>query len=582
MDTDDGENNATNKSNGKSSALAEDPSKPSGFRMSLKTTKKKKPSSKAAPQTEESSAFFQASLPKEEDQRVSVQKFEDGTLPDDAPPLVIPVVGPNALGGGNRPSMKQEATKEIKQEDLDDEDAKAIQSLQQDAEDPNRSKSQQEQRNKNLVIAAAKDDFQRKPSQQQQEHRETQQFQQDLDKLPDAMDVDAYQQSRVPIAEFGAAMLRGMGWTGDNSGQSKNQEPSLPRPHRLGLGATPAPPSGLGDDDNHRRKPRTMDQYQRDKKLKQQAQEFARQRQKQVESDKQQTLQDGSLVLLTNGKRAKVAQLVGVPGLNQIRVQYERDGSSTEVKKGLIDGLLTRRELQDRPFVEGKPKRSEGTTRDDNRGDVDNGDNRKRRNDDEYYRRRKRDSGRHGKCDEYDDEYDSERRTRDDRRQRDDDEDRHNKKRRRKEEDRRDHASPKRKQSSNDNDRPSSSWVIPHIRVRIVTEKLGRRYFKEKGVVVDVTPKGSTVEMPSNSSSSGHRAVLDRVPERYLETALPKAGGRVVVLTASQGREYLYSKGTLLERGKGRGVVQLNTDKSVLTLSLDDLAEWLGPFEEDG
>mmetsp|Transcript_3616 Transcript_3616/g.7536 ORF Transcript_3616/g.7536 Transcript_3616/m.7536 type:complete len:87 (+) Transcript_3616:2-262(+) len=83
------------------------------------------------------------------------------------------------------------------------------------------------------------------------------------------------------------------------------------------------------------------------------------------------------------------------------------------------------------------------------------------------------------------------------------------------------------------------------------------------------------------ASSSGHRVVLDRVPERYLETALPKAGGRVVILTSSSGRDYLHSKGTLLERGKGRGVVQLHSDKSILTLSLDDLAEWVGPVDEE-
>ncbi|KAJ1863862.1 hypothetical protein LPJ78_003791 [Coemansia sp. RSA 989] len=52
----------------------------------------------------------------------------------------------------------------------------------------------------------------------------------------DDVDDDAY--DRVPIEEFGAAMLRGMGWKGDDGGKS-SVEDSKPRPSLLGLGATP-------------------------------------------------------------------------------------------------------------------------------------------------------------------------------------------------------------------------------------------------------------------------------------------------------------------------------------------------------
>ncbi|KAJ2451414.1 hypothetical protein EV183_003640 [Coemansia sp. RSA 2336] len=51
----------------------------------------------------------------------------------------------------------------------------------------------------------------------------------------DDVDDDAY--DRVPIEEFGAAMLRGMGWKGDDSKPST--EDTKPRPSLLGLGATP-------------------------------------------------------------------------------------------------------------------------------------------------------------------------------------------------------------------------------------------------------------------------------------------------------------------------------------------------------
>jgi hypothetical protein len=72
--------------------------------------------------------------------------------------------------------------------------------------------------------------------------------------------------------------------------------------------------------------------------------------------------------------------------------------------------------------------------------------------------------------------------------------------------------------------------------------------------------------------------ILERVPERYLETALPKAGGNVIVLTGS----HKYEKGKLLERNsdKGRGVVQLYEDMNVVTLSLDDIAEYCAPLDD--
>jgi len=61
-------------------------------------------------------------------------------------------------------------------------------------------------------------------------------FQQDIDELPDPATLDNY--TDMPVSEFGAAMLRGMGWTGDGKGK-KNVQPWLPqsRPALLGIGA---------------------------------------------------------------------------------------------------------------------------------------------------------------------------------------------------------------------------------------------------------------------------------------------------------------------------------------------------------
>ncbi|KAF9646435.1 hypothetical protein BDM02DRAFT_3061201, partial [Thelephora ganbajun] len=61
-------------------------------------------------------------------------------------------------------------------------------------------------------------------------------FRQDINELPDSATLDDY--TDMPVSEFGAAMLRGMGWTGDEKGK-KNVQPWLPqsRPALLGIGA---------------------------------------------------------------------------------------------------------------------------------------------------------------------------------------------------------------------------------------------------------------------------------------------------------------------------------------------------------
>lgn len=61
-------------------------------------------------------------------------------------------------------------------------------------------------------------------------------FKQDVEELPDSSTLNDY--TDMPVSEFGAAMLRGMGWTGNGKGQ-KNIQPWLPqsRPALLGIGA---------------------------------------------------------------------------------------------------------------------------------------------------------------------------------------------------------------------------------------------------------------------------------------------------------------------------------------------------------
>ena len=549
-----------------------------GFRMNLKKKSSKK--------TSKSSDFFDApsSHNEPDEERVSVQDFAAEQKKE---PLVIPVVPNRNLvlarqqeGASQSVTTAEESRPSPKKTD---EDQEAIRALQAQASSVAASQSTSSANNgkKSSVIAAQSDTFQRDNNNQ----RETQQFQNDLQNLPDEMNVEDYTTSRVKIADFGAAMLRGMGWKGDNDDHDSNNKrnnnsgdaPSLPRPHRLGLGATPKLEENMD-----RKRPRTMDQYDRDRKRQAQAREFDQERQRQRAADKQQTLQIGSLLHLrfndrrsqgSTTRRAKVVQLQGVPGLNQVLVQLEGEAQSTSVGKGSLGDLVTRAELQDRPFqlVDLEKKKKDGS--DYHGRGVEpissyGKDDRKRSRDDRRYKeehdQQSRSSGRRGS---EDDVYYDRKRSRD----RDD-----HKRRRREEESSSSKDRRHRRQEESSSSR--RTWVIPQIRVRIITEKLGRRYFKEKGTVVDVTSKGSTIQLMQ------HSAVLDRVPERYLETALPKAGGKVVILTRPSSSSDTYEqfdKGTLLERSKGRGIVQLSSDQSVVTLSLDDLAEWVGSVDDD-
>jgi len=414
-------------------------------------------------------------------------------------PLVIPA-------GENKLRIKVKKAVSV-------EDAEAAKALEQQATGTTEGVS-----SKDLTIQANRDTFQ----------QETQQYKTDLEELPDEAPLKQYQ--RVPIGDFGAALLRGMGWNGDNNNNKSNDDDdtTMPRPHRLGLGATPKVLDMSSSSSSKR-----PDQMKRQQALKEQQEEYQREREKQIALDKQRTLQNGSLVQCHNGQRCRILQLVGVPGLNMVKVQYENELETSIIKRGEIESLLSRQELTERPFCEAEP--------------IKEGDKQKRKEE----RRHEMDR----------DESRREKSRNDKRKSRDESNTRRSK-----------YDDRPSKRSRDDSSSSKPQWVIPNIRVRVITEKLGRRHFKEKGIVVDVTPKGATIEM-----ENGH--VLDRVAERYLETALPKPGGKAVVLAG----EHRFAKGQLLERDsrKARGVIQVYEDMNVLTLPLDDLAEWCGPLDED-
>ena len=506
----------------------------------------------------------------------AIEEFRDESIkkeeqPERTTPLIIPLLETSKQSLLERKRAAKADTPD------DDNDAASKALIESAARHFDRSLSNKNETSTNfeatgdLVISAGTNDFNNARN-KQDTYSDTQQFQNDLIHLPQELDTASESYRKVPIQEFGAALLRGMGWTGESV--DRTMVDPVRRPHRLGLGATPKlPPTHKTSN-----KIRTETQVQRDEHMAQQQKELEAQRSQQIKQDKQLTMQTGSLVHVTGRKRAKMVQLSGVPGLNRVLVQMEGDATTTSIMKGDIT-MITRSDLESRPYKEtylkvDVEKKSKVEEKEEKRRDGDAmkesySDVQINRDDDERMRHVKyEDKG--GRLRDDDDRKlrtsDNRFDKRDRKHSRDSDE-------RRK---RRDEGTDVRHEKKKlRNDRIDEKyWMIPNIRVRIVTKKLGSSYFTQKGVVIDVTHGGAFATLQMSNGQ-----VLDKVPERYLETALPKSGGNVIVLV---GRNK-FAKGKLLERDSnlGNGVVQIFDDMNVITLKLDDLAEWCGSLDDN-
>ena len=462
-------------------------------------------------------------------------------------------------------------------------------------------------------------------------------YQRDLENRAEDIDVQSGAYVSVPISEFGAAMLRGMGWKGNDDSdrhhrgdkKSKDGDDVTPRPHRLGLGATPLPPSmgnghgGVGK--RHRaRKGGSMADIAHVKKQEEQEKLWKQQMEDKERNDIQLTLNVGSVVRtrLENGKlgsrRGKLVKTAGVPGLNRVLVRFEGDAEDASVKKGDVV-LVDKAELEKEPFQERKPQQTRrnppvSRERESGRRDDVRRESKSRRGDRDRHRSRSQSSSRsrdHGRDRK---KQRRERRSRSCSRSYSHDRSKNHRSRRHRDAEE-DHGSSRKRNRDRDSDRESrrrgerddrrgssgrhlkdkgaenrgrdaenqpdsqshkavEHWLAVNIRVRVVTKKMAKgRQFKEKGIVLDVLKRGAeaTIQMTNGE-------ILERVPERYLETALPKVGGKAMILTGPNK----FEKGKLLERNteKGSGFIQLFEDMNVVTLSLDDIAEYCGALDD--
>lgn len=115
-----------------------------------------------------------------------------------------------------------------------------------------------------------------------------------------------------------------------------------------------------------------------------------------------------------------------------------------------------------------------------------------------------------------------------------------------------------------------TSWLHRNLRVRIVSESYRKGAFYNKKVVIsDVLAPG----VCTCTSDSG--AYLDDLRESHLETLVPKEEGATIMVVrgVDSGR-----RGKLIQRQleKERVVVQLSGDAGVTTFPLDDVCEFVG------
>lgn len=114
------------------------------------------------------------------------------------------------------------------------------------------------------------------------------------------------------------------------------------------------------------------------------------------------------------------------------------------------------------------------------------------------------------------------------------------------------------------------NWLRNHIRVRIISKDLkGGRLFLKKGVVFDVVGPGMC-----DVSMDESKELIQGVEQEFLETALPRRGGPVLVLCGRHKGVY----GSLLERDseKETGLVRDVDTHEMLNVRLDEMAEYTG------
>lgn len=371
------------------------------------------------------------------------------------------------------------------------------------------------------------------------QEQEAQQLKKDLNELPDEADEDAY--DSMPIEDFGKAMLRGMGWiegkaVGRNA-KGKVVEPvvNVPRPDRLGLGANPKPQEVkekkyIKPGETRGPKPDLVAAPGSDGRPRN-----SRKVDEQLVEREKKGVHVGKVMEIATGRHSGLKGEV----LNIKKTEGRSDRAAVRLRGSEEVVEVRVQELADVASANGHDsdragRASNGDAR--TNGAAGNGRNGREPGSSKEGGRREDDTRLKRKVDESRRESEAERRGED------------------------------------------APWLVPHIRVRIVSKSLqsGRLYLKKATVLDVVTPTTADLIVDETGQS------LQGVHQSSLETALPKRGGNVAVVTGKEkGR-----RGRLLERDseRGIGVVQFSDHRvegvEVVRLELDSVAEFVGHDED--
>lgn len=115
-------------------------------------------------------------------------------------------------------------------------------------------------------------------------------------------------------------------------------------------------------------------------------------------------------------------------------------------------------------------------------------------------------------------------------------------------------------------------WLQSNIRVRVVTKRLSKRLYLQKGRIVDVVgPTTCDIRMDEGSE------LVQGVEQDMLETVLPRTSGRVLVLCGKHKGVY----GHLVEKNAEAetGLVEDADTKGMVRVNYDQIAEYVGDPE---
>ncbi|KAG7668162.1 hypothetical protein KSW81_002061 [Nannochloris sp. 'desiccata'] len=373
----------------------------------------------------------------------------------------------------------------------------------------------------------------------------------DLEQLPPEASLDAYEE--MPVESFGEALLRGMGWQeGRAIGRGNKKEVTtkdlIRRPHRLGLGAAPAPA------------PETHKKYIKPGESRApQDHVYADPTTGVLKSSKDSGAPPSSASALRD-QQGRKQQKTGVhPGKVMEIVQGRHHGLQCEVQslEPKQTGRSERTKVRLLPSYEVVVVRCSDLDEVNGRSGSSRRDSRDRGRDDHRDREGKRPGSVGG--------------NRDRNREMESDGSGRVSKRRKEEESR--NVKPY-KEEEDEKEEEEEPWLVPNIRIKIIDKKLhGGKFYLKKGIIVDVkAPTVCDVFIDGNKES-----VLD-VRQFQLETVVPGTEGTPVQVVSGK---YRGQRGRLLQRNTSTGLsaVQLMSDMSVHKLSLDDISEYCGPTD---